>query len=232
MSLFTPETAKYIKYFILFYCSVLFLSLIFWGLGVSSPVFEMAIGRFGVLGLVILLLSWKKDELSLDLKRVGKDKLPVFIVAGFCLSAFFSWCRHIVLNYGVSISPGARQVRAPDTDIGSIDTILIGVVAVVIGPALEEIIFRFIGIGIMPKIIMSLQQLTQKHYSIFMFFWVIIVSSAFSLLHGPDRLSFPVYFFSSIVFSSIYIKYGLLASTLVHSSCNMASILYNYISLQ
>lgn len=229
MKLLKAGELKLVKLFILFYGSILLLSLIFHAAGASPFAFELALGKFGMLGVVLLLLSKKAGVIWADIKRVRAAIIPFCILTGLVLTFFARWYQDKASLYGMEVSPGARQVNFPESCPDTVDAILIGVVVVLVSPVLEEILFRFIGLGIVQTIITASQVITTKYVKLFNFFWIIIISTIFSLLHGPDWLSFPVYFISSMAFSLFYLKYGLMASILVHSSGNGAAYIYAYI---
>jgi membrane protease YdiL (CAAX protease family) len=49
---------------------------------------------------------------------------------------------------------------------------------------------------------------------------MVITSIIFALLHGPEPAAFLLYFISGIIYSIIYLKYGIAAAILVHAADN------------
>src|SRR5690606_24609991 len=74
----------------------------------------------------------------------------------------------------------------------------------IIGPFNEELVFRFLLLYYVPFLILSLLYKVRKLKNYIDFFikkkkalisfWVILISSLFSLMHGPDLWSFMIYF--------------------------------------
>ena len=63
--------------------------------------------------------------------------------------------------------------------------------------------------------------------------WVIFISTLFSLGHGLVVYSLPLYFFSGLIYSYLFLKYGLLSSWIAHGFGNALSpiILQIFISI-
>lgn len=59
--------------------------------------------------------------------------------------------------------------------------------------------------------------------------WTFLGSVLFSLAHGPDIYSFPIYFLPGIIYCYLFLKYGLLASWIAHGFGNMLSPVINSI---
>jgi len=49
---------------------------------------------------------------------------------------------------------------------------------------------------------------------------IAVISVLFTLAHRPGLLVFPIYFFSSLVYSFSYLKFGLPGAVLAHSAGN------------
>lgn len=104
-------------------------------------------------------------------------------------------------------------------------------VATIVGPFLEEFLFRRVFFTSIAYIVGYIDNRLGKNFvkKIFNFksiiCWILIVinSSIFSLIHLPDASNFHLYFIGGVVYSIIYIKYGFYASWLCHG-------FYNYFS--
>jgi uncharacterized protein len=59
--------------------------------------------------------------------------------------------------------------------------------------------------------------------------WIIIVSAFFSFSHGPDVNSFAIYFLPGVLYSYLFLKYGLLSSWIAHGFGNALSPIINQI---
>jgi membrane protease YdiL (CAAX protease family) len=59
--------------------------------------------------------------------------------------------------------------------------------------------------------------------------WVIVCSFLFAIAHGPDIYSFALYFIPGLLFSYLFLRYGLLASWIGHGVSNIVSPYMNYI---
>lgn len=59
--------------------------------------------------------------------------------------------------------------------------------------------------------------------------WVIVCSFLFSIAHGPNIYSFPLYFVPGLLYSYLFLRYGLLASWIGHGTSNILSPYINSI---
>jgi uncharacterized protein len=59
--------------------------------------------------------------------------------------------------------------------------------------------------------------------------WVIVCSFLFASVHGPNIYSFVLYFVPGLLYSYLFLRYGLLASWIAHGTSNILSPLINSI---
>lgn len=105
------------------------------------------------------------------------------------------------------------------------------VVAAIVGPFLEEFIFRIVFFTFIAYIAGYIdyrfgKKLLNRIFnfrSIFCWILIIVNGTIFSLIHLPNMSNFHLYFIGGVVYSIIYIKYGFYASWLCHG-------FYNYFS--
>jgi len=130
-----------------------------------------------------------------------------------------------------AIGIGSNQV----TTVEGVTEIGLTIGTSIIGPFNEEFIFRFILIA---GFIETLNFLISKYKRLIkikpiaIIFWIIVTNSYFSLIHGPDLLSFPTYFVGGVIPSLFFLRYGFLAAWISHGMYNFLSpialsIIYN-----
>jgi membrane protease YdiL (CAAX protease family) len=133
------------------------------------------------------------------------------------------------LGYDV-IKPGANQVT---TLMGFTEAGLLFSVSV-ISPFSEEFLFRYLLYGGLSLAIVEAakrNKLIKKIYNglfinrnpKYIWSWVVLTNMGFAMAHGPDILSFPLYFISGIVFSIVFLRLGFLAAWISHGSANLFS---------
>ncbi|AGL00327.1 CPBP family intramembrane glutamic endopeptidase [Desulfoscipio gibsoniae] len=204
---------KYVKSMACFFVMLGALALLLKGVQVKKPTFDLVIGQAGLLGVLLLISLGRLNELLEDCQKINKTA-PVFILAGFLLSWAFQWYRETARQYGIAIAPGTSQVNVPDLGVITADTVIIVISIILLGPLLEEMLFRFIGLGLV-------RQLAKPGQAVFLIgAWVVATSTIFALLHGPEPAAFAIYFISGVVYSIVYLRYGVLASLLVHAAGN------------
>lgn len=121
-----------------------------------------------------------------------------------------------------AVGIGSKQVTTVEgvSDIG----LIIG--SSVIGPFNEEFIFRFLLFGGM---IMILKNLSKKFKwikskrSMIIFLCIIISNTIFSMVHGPNLSSFPLYFIGGVIDTLFFLRYGFLAGWIAHGMFNFLS---------
>jgi hypothetical protein len=128
------------------------------------------------------------------------------------------------------ISPGSNQV----TNLkGFTENGLIFSVSV-ISPFSEEFLFRYLPFG---GIFLGIVDMEKRYKWIkriheelvinknpkYIWFWIILTNIGFAMAHGPDLLSFPLYFIPGIVFSLFFFRYGFLSAWLAHGASNFFS---------
>lgn len=157
----------------------------------------------------------------------------LFIVYGYMYLSF-------LINPGV-VSIGSNQYIPSEelTKLGNI--VLTGI----IGPFNEEVLFRFFLLYLFPysiyffmrnlidketkksKIRLIINGLYQyifiKNNKQILFMWIIIVASIFSIVHGPNLWSFPLYFLGGLLYNYLFLKYGFLTAWFAHGLSNIMS---------
>lgn len=213
MKIIAEKDFKYVKFMACFFVLLGAFGLLLSGLQIKRETFELVMGQAGLLGVLLLISLDRAGELQEDAKKINKTA-PLFIMAGFLLSWAFQWYREVARQYGIAVTPGAGQVKVPDLAIISWDTAIIIVSIILLGPLVEEILFRFIGLGLVRRAVKP------NGAVLFTGVWMIVISAIFALLHSPEPAAFVIYFISGIIYSLIYLKYGLFASILVHAAGN------------
>jgi len=100
-------------------------------------------------------------------------------------------------------------------------------------PFNEEFIFRYLMFVGVPLLIVytlndfdwfnRIKRLIEKRKKMYLISWIIIVNLLFGMAHGPDLLSFPIYFSSGILFTFFFLRYGFLSAWLSHGMSNLFS---------
>jgi membrane protease YdiL (CAAX protease family) len=128
------------------------------------------------------------------------------------------------------IKPGTNQVTTLKdfTEIGLLFSVS------VLSPFSEEFFFRYLLYGGLSLAIVKManeNKLIKKIHNelfinknqIYIWSWIILTNIGFALAHGPDILSFLLYFISGIVFSIMFLRLGFLAAWISHGSANLFS---------
>ncbi|WP_207706609.1 CPBP family intramembrane glutamic endopeptidase [Desulfallas thermosapovorans] len=189
------------------------------GMQVKRETFELVMGQAGLLGVLLLVSLDRTGELLEEAQKINKTA-PLFIMAGLLLSRAFQWYRELARQYGIAVAPGASQVKVPDLAVINWDTAIMIVSIILLGPLLEEILFRFIGLGLVRRAVKPGRAV------LFTGVWMMAISAIFALLHGPEPAAFALYFISGIIYSLTYLKYGLFASILVHAAGNAGVFIF------
>jgi membrane protease YdiL (CAAX protease family) len=104
----------------------------------------------------------------------------------------------------------------------------------VISPFSEEFFFRYLLYGGLSLAIVEMakeNKVIKKIYielfinknQIYIWSWIILTNIGFAMAHGPNIISFPLYFISGIVFSIFFLRLGFLAAWISHGSANLFS---------
>lgn len=165
----------------------------------------------------------------LDKKRLDKTICyPVLasILLGFIINIY----RFVPYWFGYDVvGVGKKQVTVLEdvSDLG----MAIGVY--IIAPFSEEFLFRFLAFAGAALWIKNLlegtkwqeqaQLLFAKKRKLVISSWVVITNLAFSFMHGPDLLSFPLYFLGGMVDAIFFIRFGFLSAWISHGSFNFFS---------
>lgn len=227
MNIIALEDQKYIKYYLIFTGTVMLSYPVLGFLGADRSSLDLVFGQAGLLGvLLIFTLAGVRDPYRHGLQAVGITAALVFMVSGLALNWLLNWLRQAALDQGLNVAMGTRQVSVPGPAVADIDMVLIAVGVIVLAPVLEELFFRFIGVGVVYRLLLTTQIVGEKYFKPILVCWVVFVSVIFAHLHGPDHISFFLYFIAGLVYSIVYLKYGLLACILVHASGNAGVYLY------
>jgi len=213
MKIIADREINYLKGTAYFFVALAALGLLLKAGQVETATFELIIGQAALLGVLLLISLGRWDELRED---VGKIKLnaPVFILAGFGLGWSMQRGREIAIQYGLAVNPGAGQVKVPELSSYGADTLIILASIIVLGPLLEEMLFRFIGLGLLRRLFRP------GRGAWWLSIWVVITSALFALLHDPEPAGFTAYFLPSVAYCIVYLRYGVAASFFVHSAGN------------
>lgn len=227
MSIIAAEDQKYIKYYLIFTGTVILLYPALGFLGAGRSTLELVFGQAGLLGvLLIFSLAGIRDPYRHGLQTVGVAAALVLMVSGLALNWLLNWLRQVALNQGLTVAKGTSQVSVPVPSVADMDTVLIVVGVILLAPVLEELFFRFIGVGMVYRLLLTTQVVNKRYLKPVLVCWVVFVSMIFAQLHGPDQISFFLYLLAGLVYSMVYLKYGLLACILVHASGNAGVYLY------
>jgi len=229
MPVITPEGANYLKALALFFAVLAATGLLLEALHAGQYTFDLIMGQLGLLGATLLFCMGKAKDFRQDFRKIRPPVVAGCIVTGFMVSFTTIWYRHVALKHDLIVTPGTRQVNAAGLAATPVDFVIIATAAVLLGPVLEELAFRYVGLGLAYRVIA--QHTSPGSARIMLVFWVTATSIIFALLHGPGFASFPVYFLSSIVFSISYLKYGLFAAVLAHASTNAGALIWLMINL-
>lgn len=147
------------------------------------------------------------------------------------------------------VSIGSDQYVASESLTSLGQFLLLGI----LGPFSEEVVFRYLLLYLLPytfflylynervliKRIVSksvflfgkkiYKKMINIHRKVFITIWIILISCLFSLAHGPDLWSFPIYFMGSVIYSYLFLKYGFLPAWVAHGSYNALSPIMNTI---
>jgi hypothetical protein len=63
-----------------------------------------------------------------------------------------------------------------------------------------------------------------EHNRWFLFGWLVITSSLFSLGHGPSLSLFPNYFIGGFLYGILFLRYGYVSAVLAHFTYNVLSM--------
>lgn len=139
--------------------------------------------------------------------RKKKEKIPVFNLT--LLGVFIS------LIYNIFIFNINNVIHITDNYyISGVNILILVLTTGIMGPVLEELLFRGI-------VFNRLRKITSLNRSI------VIASLIFSIFHLPNIINAIYAFFLSFILIKIYLKYKTLkAPILVHSACNIVANLY------
>ncbi len=215
---------KQLKLFGVFYIALLTSYLTLRIFTDNRHILELVTGQIALLGILLLLFKEKLQEIVADITRMRFYEIPLFITGGFVLSVINRYYLEYAAKWGLGVQAGANQLKINSFDARDIDFVLLVAVITVTAPLLEEFIFRFTALGRVRRLINASELSTgcKKALSATLIF---VVSTLFAMVHGPSPATFVVYFFSSIIYSLSYLKYGLPAAVLMHTSSNAFSLL-------
>lgn len=218
------QEQKFVKSFCVIFGIMAISALILWILPINNKTFDLIMGQICILGSLLMICIGKIHDILADSKRITIPLAVASTATGFLLHLFTKWYQSWAFRWGMEVSPGKSQVSFTDFSTGGIDLILVGAAAILLAPILEELLFRFIGLGIVYNLLTRMAR--ERYAKLALIPWVFCVTSLFAILHGPNKISFPAYFVPGMVYSLIYLRYGLFASILTHSSSNAAALLW------
>lgn len=221
---------------------MLFFTLIFlldsrFKLGVmTSQGFDIYLALIMFLMLLIGFPSLRKDFFNHFVP--AKTYSLSYIYISICISAVLAMVMNVIryVPFWISgedlIGVGSKQITSFE------DFSIVGryILTVIVGPFNEEFLFRYLSYGGLFLLIKQLpdhpwlrwihnisDHLFVKKTKEYVIFWVLLTSTWFSLVHGPNLLNFFFYFLSGVVYGVLFLKYGLLASWTAHGSFNLFS---------
>lgn len=152
-------------------------------------------------------------------------------------------------NHSVSIGSDQYVASVSLSSLGQF--VLMGI----LGPFTEEVIFRYLLLYLLPYIFLLFlyneraiikrivpksvflygkniyHNMSNTHSKVIITIWIIFISTLFSLGHGPDLWSFPVYFLGGFIYGFLFIKYGFLSAWVAHGAFNVLSPIMNIVVL-
>ncbi|WP_231702624.1 CPBP family intramembrane glutamic endopeptidase [Desulfocucumis palustris] len=215
---------KHLKLFGAFYLVVLLSYLTLGRFTDNRHILELVTGQIALIGVLLLLFKVTPGGAAAALARMGLYKTLLFIAGGFVLGAINRYYLEYAAKQGFAVQPGDNQLKINSFDARGIDFVLLVAVITVTAPLLEELIFRFAALGRVHRLI-NASNLSIGRKGALSAALVFVVSILFALAHAPSPATLAVYFFSSVIYSLSYLKYGLPAAVLLHSAGNAFSLL-------
>lgn len=214
----------YIKYLGLFFVSAGAVTLLLTILKVSTATYQLVTDQIALLGILLVACAGRKKYFLIDIKKINWPVLAFSLLLGLAISLITRWLQIKLLELGYIIMPGASQITIADMVAVNTDYYAVLVSVILLGPLMEELLFRFIGLGLVNQTVID--NIENRRFRILLFVsWSVVLSSLFALLHRPDLSAFPFYFGSSIIYCLVFNKYGFFASLLAHSATNAGSAL-------
>jgi len=186
-----------LKYMVLSYL-VIFISFIFYNLMGYTDMnkFLLTYGSYALVlfNIIYIIYLVKKNRI---LCRKTKPIFP-FVMLGMGLSCF---CNMIIIRINTS-------------DVVEINKLFLFLSSVIVGPIVEEIIFRYILVG-------KLEKFNNR------FFTIILASLIFALMHN-GIINVVYTFILGLVLNAVYMKNkNLLYPLIVHSGANLVVLFLN-----
>ena len=214
----------YIKYLALFFITAGAVVLLLNILKVTAETYQMVTDQVALLGVLLVACAGRKEHFLIEFKKINLPVTVLSLLLGLAISLATRWLQIELLKLGFTVVPGASQIKITDMGAVNADYYALLVSVILLGPLMEELLFRFIGLGLVNQAIIS--KLESRRLRILLFaIWSVIVSILFALLHRPNLSAFPFYFGSSIIYCLLFNKYGLIASLLAHSATNAGTTL-------
>lgn len=214
----------YIRYLLLFFVAAGAVTLSLTVLGVSAETYQMVTDQIALLGIMLVACAGRIHHLVNERKRINLRVILISILLGLLVSLATRWLQVKLLELGYIVVPGASQISIADLVAVNTDYYFVLVSVILLGPLMEELLFRFIGLGLVNQTLISSIN-SPRLRIVLLAAWSVFISVLFALMHRPDLAAFPFYFGSSLIFCLLFIKYGFFASLSAHAATNAASAL-------
>ena len=212
------------KRFLFFYVFIIVCYLIFRKLVNDKATLELFMAQAGLVGLLAAFFPFRWKDPAGGSGKFGIRAVLICILTGAAVSLINACYLTEVAKHGASATPGYNQLKIP-CNTATADVWIYGAVAVITAPLLEEFFFRHVLLGRICALIASSRTFSQNLRHTYIFIAVAVISALFALAHKPGLLVFPIYFFSSLVYSLSYLKFGLPGAVLAHSAGNAGALI-------
>src|SRR5690554_4968688 len=177
MGIITGNELKILRRTVFFFVLMAALAIMLWGLQVDRARLEMILGRAALLGLLMLLYWDQLRGTGPDRQKISPGIILASITTGVLVSLATRWYQLTVYKYGLLVTPGAGQINPGAYNTTSAELLLLVALVVCLGPALEEFVFRFLGLGMAVR---------RKWPGPLFVPWLLALSALFAMLHQPD----------------------------------------------
>jgi len=224
MKFVDQKDAFYLKYLALFLVTSAVTVLLLTILKVTAKTYQLVTDQIALLGILLVACAGCKKYFLMEFRKIDLKAAAISLLLGVSISLATSWLQHELNKLGFLIVPGASQINPGNPGAAKADFYAILVSVIFLGPLMEELLFRFIGLGLVNQTILS--NLANGRLKVLLLMtWSVLISILFALLHRPGLPAFPFYFGSSIIYCLLFNKFGLIASLLAHSATNAGSTL-------
>jgi membrane protease YdiL (CAAX protease family) len=211
---------------------------------------------FFVLMFFIFNKKVRAEFLKVFIRKEAINGVVIAALVTMFLEIIINMIRFIPYIFGHDVLGPGKGQYVPDDALTEFGVILyIGIIT----GFTEEFIFRFLGYSglgiVLYKIVdlvvtKSIDKKTSRvslmiaticeniHDKLFvqkskkyLFYWLMIISFLFAMVHLPSVLSFPLYFIPGLFFGFLFLRYGFLAAWIAHALGNIYSPLALDISI-